>query len=57
MIEGDCLDLNLKEVYFCQYCKRCKHFKLAETEEPCSECLEYGANENSHKPRKFEEKK
>lgn len=45
-----------KEVRFDQYCKKCKYYGLKESEEPCEECLEYPANDASHKPVKFEEK-
>lgn len=45
-----------KEVYFDQYCKTCKHFKLSETEEPCCDCLEQPVNMYTHKPTKYEEK-
>ena len=44
-----------KEVYFSQYCLKCKHGDLEETEEPCNECLTHPWNENSHKPVYFEE--
>ena len=49
-------DQNYKEVYFHKYCKECKHEKLAETEEPCSECMDEPLNADSHKPVKFEKK-
>lgn len=45
-----------KEVYFDQFCIKCKHEKLAGDEEPCNECLENPTNLYSHKPVKFEEK-
>lgn len=45
-----------KEVYFHEYCKKCKHEKVKDTEEPCSECLGEPLNWNSHKPVKYEEK-
>lgn len=44
-----------KEVYFNQYCHRCKYASKKEEEEPCATCLENGSNENSHKPTHFEE--
>ena len=47
---------NKKEVYFADYCKKCKHTKLQGNEDPCDECLEQNWNENSHKPIKFEPK-
>lgn len=45
-----------KEVLYSEYCVKCKHENLVETEDPCNECLTHGWNENSHKPIKFEEK-
>lgn len=45
-----------KEVYFGQYCKKCRYEKLSEGESPCDECLEEPANLYSHKPVKYEEK-
>lgn len=46
----------MKEVYFDQYCKTCKHVKVAESEEPCNECLGEAVNVYSHKPVRWEEK-
>lgn len=45
-----------KEVYFGEYCPKCKYEKKAETDEPCDECLENPVNLYSHKPVRFEEK-
>ena len=45
-----------KEVYYGEYCKKCKHKALKEEEEPCNECLLYPVNQYSHKPVKYEEK-
>lgn len=45
-----------KEVYFHQYCEKCKHKDVEQSEEPCNECLENPENLYSHKPVKFEEK-
>lgn len=45
-----------KEVYFHEYCKKCKHEKLKDHEEPCTECLGEATNLNSHRPVKYEEK-
>lgn len=47
---------NKKEVDF-EYCKKCKHYEVVETEEPCCECLEHTYNFNTHKPVCYEEKK
>lgn len=47
---------NKKEVYFHEYCNKCKFEKLKEEEEPCNECLHVPAREYSHKPEKFIER-
>ena len=46
-----------KEVYFHEYCRKCKHKTLKEYEEPCSECLSEPLNWNTHKPVNYKEKK
>lgn len=43
-----------KEVRFDEYCKKCKHRNLPESEDPCDLCLENPSNEWSHKPVYFE---
>ena len=43
-----------KEVYFNQYCPKCKHKDVPETEDPCNECLTEPVNEYSHKPVRFD---
>lgn len=45
---------NTKEVNFNRWCRRCKHRRLPENEEPCEECLTNPVNYDSHKPVKFE---
>lgn len=45
---------NEKEVYFGQYCVRCRFRKLPENEEPCEECLTNPMRYDSHRPLKFE---
>lgn len=49
-------DYEYKEVYFHEYCKKCKHEKIKNHEEPCNECLSEPTNLYTHKPVKFEEK-
>ena len=44
-------------VDFHKYCPKCKHVNVNEVHDPCNECLEHPANENSEKPVKFEERK
>lgn len=50
-MEGD-----LKEVYFNEYCNKCKHKSEKETDDTCNDCLTEAAREDSHKPVNFEEK-
>lgn len=45
-----------KEVYFGQYCKKCKHYEKPDVEDPCNECLDNPINVHSHKPVNYEEK-
>ena len=49
-------EYNDKEVYFHEYCKKCKHETKSESEDPCWECLTEPKNINSHKPLYFEPK-
>lgn len=44
-----------KEVYFKDYCDKCKHKELKEDEDPCYDCLAEPVRVNSHKPINFEE--
>lgn len=50
------MKLKYKEVYFNEYCPKCKHADKKESEDPCWDCLENGYNEYSHKPINWEEK-
>lgn len=45
-----------KEVYFDEWCDKCKYSNTEETEDPCNECLGQPWNEDSHKPIKWKEK-
>lgn len=47
---------NYKEVYFEQYCYKCKWLDSDPAEDPCDTCLGTPANIDSHKPINFEEK-
>ena len=49
-------DYDYKEVYYHEYCEKCKHWEKADLEEPCNECLDNFMNLHSHKPINFEEK-
>ena len=45
-----------KEVFFNEYCPKCKNHDTVETDDPCNECLNEPCNENSHKPVRWEDK-
>ena len=49
------MQFEYKEVYFNEYCKKCKYFRTSESEDPCYECLAVPVNSFSHKPVKFKE--
>jgi hypothetical protein len=44
------METELKEVYYNEYCKTCKHKDKAESCDKCNECLNQPYNINSHKP-------
>ena len=44
-----------KEVYFNEYCSKCKFYDRAEYLYPCCDCLNECVNLYSHKPIRFEE--
>lgn len=50
------MNTQVKEVRFDIYCKKCVYKDMAETEEPCNECLTQGYNYESKKPVKYEPK-
>lgn len=50
------MEENNKEVRFDLYCETCRYYDLAESEDPCYECLENPVNCYSHKPVNWEEK-
>ena len=45
-----------KIVHFNEYCDTCKYKELAESEDPCFDCLAEPVNVYSHKPTKWEER-
>ena len=45
--------MNQKEVNFEEWCAKCRHEKLDEKFDPCNECLDIGAREETHKPLYF----
>lgn len=47
----------LKIVEYDVWCSQCKHDSKLESEDPCCDCLNLPANEDSHKPVYFEENK
>lgn len=42
-------------VLFNVYCSKCKHYQVAEEDEPCRECLKHPTNIHSYKPINYEE--
>ena len=42
-----------KEVFYSEYCWRCKYKTVDENEEPCETCMTEFFNEYSHKPTQF----
>lgn len=38
-----------------EWCMKCEHFKVAESDEPCHNCLNNFTNTNSHRPVHFKE--
>lgn len=46
----------VKEVFYEKFCPTCAHRDVKESEDPCAECLDEPANQDSHKPVKYEEK-
>ena len=45
----------LHEVNFQEWCPKCEHFKLAEHEDPCHDCLNEPVNDDSRKPVMFKD--
>lgn len=43
-----------REVYFNEYCERCKNKDTDDVKDPCNMCLGESYNECSHKPVYFE---
>lgn len=44
-----------KEVYFWDYCHKCVNASTYEGDDPCNDCLNSPANEDSHMPLYFKE--
>ena len=45
----------LHEVNYKEWCPKCEHFKLAEHEDPCHDCLNEPVNDDSRKPVMFKD--
>lgn len=45
----------LHEVDYQLWCPKCEHFKLAEHEDPCHDCLNEPVNDDGRKPVMFKE--
>lgn len=50
------MDEEYKEVYFNEWCPKCEHENLNESDDICDECLSEPTNLNSHKPVNWKEK-
>ena len=48
---------NTKEVWFYEYCEKCKYWDVPDGDDPCNECLAQSYNIDSHEPINFEEAK
>ena len=48
-------EMHDKEVYFDEYCYKCKYKDTKECDYPCDECLENPSHLGSHKPLYFKE--
>lgn len=46
--------VNIKEVRFDEYCKKCKYFDKNEDEDPCFDCLQDPALLYSHIPSHYD---
>ncbi len=44
---------HMKEVYFNEYCPKCRYADKQEAEDPCYDCLTEPAMQYSHKPAQF----
>lgn len=45
----------LREVDFHEWCPKCEYYELKENEDPCHDCLNEPANDDSRKPSLFKE--
>lgn len=50
------MDFLFKEVYYKDYCPKCKYWENDEWSEPCDDCLSKAGREYSHKPEHFKPK-
>lgn len=50
------MEINEKMVYYNEWCDKCKHWNVVETEDPCNDCLNTPVNADSRKPVRWEEK-
>lgn len=55
--EKEVMDSHEKEVYFGEYCSKCRHEKEPEDSDVCNDCLNNPSNIDSHKPIRFEARK
>lgn len=43
-------------VNFEEYCHKCEHFNVVDWDDPCHDCMENPAVEDSHKPLYFKDR-
>lgn len=48
-------DNRYQDVYYHQYCAKCKHYEKELLKEQCEHCMDNPLNLYSHKPVNFEE--
>ena len=51
------MEHDYQEVYFDDFCEKCKYNNVKEIHDPCHECLSNPVNLYTHRPVKYEEKK
>lgn len=51
------MEIEYREVMYCNYCMVCRYKDLEDTEMPCCECLDEPVNLYTDKPVRFEDEK
>lgn len=45
----------MKIIEYDAWCPKCKYYEIPEAEDPCNECLNTPAQDESHKPIKYDD--